>query len=135
MKQITIPALSLATLMFGTSLAHAQPMSAAQFEAYVTGKTLYFGESGNPYGAEEYLGNRRVRWSFLDGQCQDGQWYEDQGQICFVYENTPDPQCWSFYQEGNGIRAVFENDPNNTVLYEARQSQTPMMCLGPEVGV
>jgi hypothetical protein len=135
MKQMIPHALCLATLLFSAGHADAQGMSAAEFEAYVTGKTLYFGESGAPYGAEEYLSNRRVRWSFLDGQCQDGHWYEDQGQICFVYDNTPDPQCWSFYREGDGIRAVFENDPNSTTLYEARQSQTPMMCLGPEVGV
>lgn len=116
-------------------VAAAEPMSGAQFEAYVTGKTLYFGQNGEAYGVEEYLEDRRVRWSFLDGKCKDGVWYEDRGMICFVYEDNPTPQCWSFFKESNGLRAIFENDPNATTLYEAQQNDEPMMCLGPEVGV
>jgi hypothetical protein len=123
-------------LLFLPLAAQAQkPMSGAEFQSYVTGKTLYFGESGQPYGAEQYLKDRRVRWSFLDGKCKNGLWYEQDSQICFVYEDNPDPQCWSFYREGDGLRAVFENDPANTVLYEANQSPDPMLCLGPDVGV
>lgn len=113
----------------------AEPMSGAEFEAYVTGKTLYFGQNGEAYGVEEYLDNRRVRWSFLDGQCKDGVWYEEGDMICFVYEDNPDPQCWSFFRESTGLRAIFENDPNATTLYEAQQGDEPMLCLGPEVGV
>lgn len=113
----------------------AEPMTGAEFERYTTGKTLYFGLGGSAYGVEEYLPDRQVRWSFLDGDCKDGSWYEDAGLICFVYDDDPQPQCWSFFREGSGLRAVFENDPANTVLYEARQDDAPMMCLGPEVGV
>lgn len=113
----------------------AEPLNASEFEAYVTGKTLYFGQDGQAYGVEEYLDDRRVRWSFLDGKCKDGVWYEDQGMICFVYEDNPSPQCWSFFREGSGLRAIFENDPAATTLYEAHQDDEPMMCLGPDVGV
>lgn len=114
----------------------AQPMSAAEFEAYVTGKTLYFGQNGSAYGVEEYLPNRRVRWSFLDGKCKDGEWYgTSDNQICFVYEDNPDPQCWSFFKNTDGLRAVFENDPAATTLYEAQQDDEPMLCYGPDVGV
>ncbi|MGP6088041.1 hypothetical protein [Antarctobacter jejuensis] len=132
MKQIFAIALSCLTAV--PALA-AEPMSASDFESYVTGKTLYFGLYGNAYGVEEYLPDRQVRWSFLDGKCKDGFWYEDAGQICFVYEDDPAPQCWSFFKEGTGLRAVFENDPASTVLYEATQDDEPMMCLGPDVGV
>lgn len=111
------------------------PMTGKEFEAYVTGKTLYFGEGGQDYGVEEYLENRRVRWSFLDGKCKDGSWYEDSGLICFVYEDRETPQCWSFFKESNGLRAIFDGDPNLTTLYEARQDDKPMLCYGPEVGV
>ncbi|MFZ7090174.1 hypothetical protein [Primorskyibacter sp. 2E233] len=113
----------------------AEPLTAGEFESYVAGKTLYFGLSGQAYGAEEYLPDRQVRWSFLDGKCKEGRWYEDAGEICFVYEDNPEPQCWSFFREGSGLRAVFENDPSSTVLYEANQNDEPMMCLGPDVGV
>ena len=76
------------------------PMSAADFEARVTGKTLTYSNEGVAYGAEEYLSDRRVRWSFLDGECQEGRWYVAGDQICFVYDDIPDPQCWRFYVAG-----------------------------------
>lgn len=122
-------------LLLASAAYAAEPMSAAEFEAYVEGKTLYFGLNGEAYGAEAYLPNRRVQWSFLDGQCKDGIWYAEGEQICFVYEDRPDPQCWTFFLDGDRLRAVFENDPSSTVLYEAQQSDDPMQCLGPEVGV
>ncbi|MBO9468354.1 hypothetical protein TRP8649_03163 [Pelagimonas phthalicica] len=136
MKQILASALS-AALISATALPAlaAEALSGPEFEAYVKGKTLYFGMAGQAYGVEEYLDDRRVRWSFLDGKCKDGFWYEEASQICFVYEDTPEPQCWSFYKEGKGLRAVFENDPSSTVLYEAQQDDEPMLCLGPDVGV
>ncbi|MGR3370700.1 MAG: hypothetical protein ACU0CC_02815 [Sagittula sp.] len=134
MKQILYGALALA-LSAAPAFA-AEPLSANAFESYVDGKTLYYGLSGDAYGVEEYLPNRRVRWSFLDGKCKEGYWYEAEGsQICFVYEDSPDPQCWTFFREGSKLRAVFENDPSSTVLYEARQNDEPMMCYGPDVGV
>ncbi|MBO9474362.1 hypothetical protein J7413_12500 [Shimia sp. R10_1] len=118
----------------GPTLAQTA-MSGAEFEAYVTGKTLFFEADGQRYGVEEYLPNRRVRWSFLDGQCKEGAWFEDGAQICFVYEDNPSPQCWSFYQGNGGLTAKFENEAEGQVLYEIDPSGEEMLCLGPEVGV
>ncbi len=133
MKWITASAIALLGAL--PALA-AEPLSGEEFEAYVTGKTLYFGSQGVDYGVEEYLDQRRVRWSFLDGNCKDGFWYEaDDGQICFIYEDTPAPQCWTFFKDPNGLRAIFENDPEQTTLYEAKQNDDPMLCYGPDVGV
>lgn len=113
------------------------PMSAAEFDSYTQGKTFYYGAGGEAYGVEEYKDGQHVTWSFLDGECKEGQWYEDgPGRICFVYENTPgEPQCWSFYAGPQGLVARFENDPGSTELYEVENSGEPMMCKGPEVGV
>ena len=110
-------------------------MSAAEFEAYTQGKTLYYGQSGEPYGAEVYHEDRRVQWSFLDGRCKEGRWYEAGGLICFVYEDNPTPQCWSFTESTSGLVARFENDPTQIELYEAQEQNDPLLCLGPEVGV
>ena len=111
------------------------PMSAEAFDAYTRGQTFTYGTGSEPYGAEEYLDNRRVRWSFLDGQCKDGEWYEEAGLICFVYEDNPDPQCWSFTEGSGGLVARFENNPLTTELYEAQDVGEEMVCLGPKVGV
>lgn len=118
--------------------AHAA-MSGSEFEAYTEGRTLYFGSNGFDYGAEDYLPDRQVRWSFLDGQCKEGFWYEQAGadgpEICFVYEDRPEaPQCWTFERTGQGLRATFQGE-SGTVLYEARRSEEPQLCLGPDVGV
>lgn len=116
--------------------ANAQStMSAKEFDAYTRGKTLYYGDDAQPYGAEIYLPNRRVRWSFLDGECKEGEWYEADGLICFTYDDRPDPQCWSFEQGARGLIARFENDPAVTPLYEANESTEEMLCLGPKIGV
>lgn len=118
----------------GASLA-AEPMDGAAFDAYTKGKTLFYGQGGQAYGAEIYLDNQRVKWSFLDGQCKEGFWYEEQDQICFVYEDNPVPQCWAFLNDGGKLIARFENVPGATELYEADDIGEEMVCLGPEVGV
>ena len=110
-------------------------LSAEEFDAYTAGKTLYFGQSGAPYGAEVYLDGRRVRWSFLDGDCKDGTWYPENEMICFVYEDNPDPQCWTFQLGPSGLIARFENNPSATELYEAQDIGEEMLCLGPKIGV
>ncbi len=116
--------------------AAAEPaMSAAEFDAYTQGKTLFYGRDGAAYGAEIYHEDRRVQWSFLDGDCKEGEWYEDAGLICFVYEGAPDPQCWSFLEGARGLIARFENDPTTTELYEAEDVGQEMLCLGPKIGV
>nr|WP_102110473.1 hypothetical protein [Kandeliimicrobium roseum] len=111
------------------------PMSAAEFEAYTTGKTLYFNAGGVSYGVEEYREGRKVRWSFLDGRCKEGQWYSEGEQICFVYEDGTGPQCWTFFRGNGGLRAHFMGDPAGSELYEAQQTDEPMSCMGPDVGV
>lgn len=131
MKIMTLILLALCAL---PATAYAQ-MTAAEFDAYTQGKTLYYGDGTEPYGAEIYLPNRRVRWSFLDGDCKEGEWYEADGMICFTYDDRPEPQCWSFEQGPRGLTARFENDPAITPLYEATESTEELLCLGPKVGV
>jgi len=113
----------------------AEPMTGPEFEAYTTGRTLFFGQNGEAYGAETYLENRRVRWSFLDGECKEGYWYHDGPLICFVYEDRPEPQCWTFQLGSDGLIARFENDPEAFELYEAQDIGEELVCLGPKVGV
>ncbi|MGB7319681.1 MAG: hypothetical protein WBC85_17105 [Planktotalea sp.] len=112
----------------------AAPMDASAFEAYTNGRTLYFSEGGAAYGAERYLPNRKVEWSFLDGRCKTGEWYPDNGAICFVYEDRPDPQCWHFEKTARGLKATFLGSDQSTELYEAQQTDEPMYCMGPDVG-
>ncbi|WP_458790993.1 hypothetical protein [Yoonia sp. MH D7] len=109
-------------------------MSAVEFDAYTQGKTLTFGVAAETaYGIEQYQPNRRVVWSFLDGECSNGVWYESKGSICFRYDFDPEPKCWKFYDEPNGLRAVFMNRPDMSMLYEALDSGEPLICPGPDL--
>lgn len=128
-------ALTIILCLFALPAAAQNLMSAEEFDAYTRGKTFTYGSMGGPYGREQYLPDRRVRWSFLDGQCHAGEWYEEAGLICFVYDIEPEPQCWSFLREEDGLIARFENDPLAGELYEVEQSRAPLSCPGPDVGV
>ena len=124
----------IATALVPLAAAGGSTMSAADFEAYVTGRTLTFIDGGVPYGTEEYLPGRRVRWAFVGDQCRDGYWYDTGGQICFVYEDNPEPQCWVFTREAGGLSAKFMGEDDGRQLYEAAQSDEPLHCPGPDLG-
>lgn len=110
-------------------------MSASEFETYVSGSTLYFNRGGQPYGAEEYKSDRRVIWTFLDGRCERGVWYNEGDTICFLYETQSDAQCWNFLTSAGQNRArVIGADPGDD-LFVVGQDQAKLHCPGPGVGV
>lgn len=109
-------------------------LTGPEFEAYVTGKTITFVSDGQSYGTEQYLPGRRVVWAFAADICREGIWYEEEGNICFVYTHDPGPQCWVFWLDG-GLNARFVGGGEATELQEVAQSPTPLPCPGPLVGV
>lgn len=127
-------ATALAVALAATAGAQ-EKLGAEAFDAYSQGKTLYYTVDGEAYGAEQYLPGHRVVWAFLGQDCQRGTWYEEAGDICFVYEGETDgPQCWSFYRGSAGLTAHFRGDPPDRNLVEVTQSATPLQCEGPYVG-
>lgn len=121
---------SLAICLALAAPASAQDgMTAAEFDAYVTGRTITFSTEVNPtYGVERYLPGRRVMWSTFDGTCQYGVWFESKGDICFRYEGDPEHKCWKIYAEPDGLRGVFTTRPNTTVIYEEVDREDPLIC-------
>lgn len=134
---------ALAVAVLGLTLAIApataqEVMDAEAFDEFTQGSTLTYNSGGQPYGIEQYLPNRRVRWAFIGNECREGVWYERSGMICFLYEHAPrDEQCWVFTRsENGGMRAVFQGpDGPSTELYEVQRSSEPLSCSGPDVGV
>ncbi len=128
-----IRTLILLALLAAPAPAQA-PMGAEAFDAYTRGKTLFYGFDGQPYGVEQYLDGRRVIWSFLDSDCRHGVWYEEAGQICFLYEHRSDPQCWSYFISDGRLTARFENRTDATEIYESEEIGEKMQCFTPEAG-
>ncbi|MBD3663762.1 hypothetical protein [Sulfitobacter aestuariivivens] len=114
----------------------AEPLDTEEkFEAYVGGRTMFFHlGDGRIYASESYLEDRKVRWSRAPGDCLDGDWYEDDGLICFVYENNPEPQCWSVELTRGGLKATSVRGLTPLTIFEAGDGE-PQECLGPKVGV
>lgn len=115
------------------------PLTAAQFEAYATGKTLTYAQDGKVWGQEEYLPNRQVVWAFTGEPCEYGTWteekaYDDTPMMCFVYDDNPDHNCWQFYLGKAGLVALFVGG-GNTAFSEVDQTSAPMQCPGPKIGV
>ncbi|NGM45635.1 hypothetical protein G5B31_08815 [Rhodobacter sp. SGA-6-6] len=124
---------TIAALVPLTALAQ-DPMTAEEFDAYATGKTLTYSQYGEIYGTEEYLPNRRVRWQVTGDICQYGRWYEKGGLICFAYEYSDGEHCWSFWQEDGGLRALSTEDLPGDELSEVKDATRGLSCPA-DVGV
>ncbi len=123
----------LATLPLAA--AAKTPMTGAEFEAFVTGKTMTYAEYGSIYGTEDYLPGRRVRWAFTEDVCRFGTWYEDSGNICFLYEGDPQPKCWTVWQDGDRLAARYIDNPPDDEPSVVEETDEPLACEGPDVGV
>lgn len=132
-----IARLFLLCLIGATPAFAEKPLTGAEFEALTTGRTMDHAVNGSIYGAEHYYPDRRVRWAFTDDDCMDGVWYEKGQMICFKYENGEGPECWTYFRDGAGLRAISALDntaaPANPVAMMA--TTRPLACLGPQVGV
>lgn len=115
------------------------PLSAAQFQAFTQNRSLQFFDQGEAYGSEHYGPNHAVRWTFGDGTCTAGTWFEKDSQICFRYENESEAGCWVFYPGAAGLIAEFMGAAGGkslpTTLYEASPSSRPSTCAPKDLGI
>ncbi|MBD3765109.1 MAG: hypothetical protein IE927_10370 [Rhodobacterales bacterium] len=126
---------TLMAALVAAPAAAATALTAEEFDRYTRGRTLTYALEGRVYGAEEYLPGRRVRWAFAGEDCRDGRWYPQDGDICFVYEHDPVPQCWQFFVAPGGLIARFSGDAETLPLTEVQQAPEGLLCPGPDVGV
>lgn len=130
-----LPFPCLLLIAAATAAFAAEPLTGTEFDSYATGKTLTYALHGEIWGTEQYLPGRKVIWAFEGEDCKRGTWYEAAGNICFLYEDREDAQCWRFFNEDGALRAQFAGDPDGTPLSELTQSTAAMPCPGPDVGV
>ena len=129
------PALPLALLLAALPAGAQTRMTAEEFEAFATGRTLDFANQSGVFGTEEYLPGRRVRWAGTDGQCLEGSWHEWSGHICFVYEADPFKHCWTLWRDGDTVTARSIDDRPGDAPRRVTGASAPLSCRGPDVGV
>ncbi|MCU0904151.1 MAG: hypothetical protein MUE83_09790 [Tabrizicola sp.] len=125
-------------LTLGLAVPPAQadtPITAEVFETHVTGKTITYSQFDSVFGIEEYLPDRKVRWSVAPNECQYGSWYPSGENICFVYEYDPTPACWTFWLRNGALVALSTEALPGAELYEVEANTNPLPCPGPDVGV
>lgn len=124
----------LLALLSGPALAADDlPLTAREFEALTTGRTITYSSGGTYYGTEQYLPGRRVIWTF-GSTCREGTWAPDGDMICFTYEDRTESSCWQFRRRDGGLAAWSGDDLEGEPLISTDQSRVPMAC-GPQVGV
>lgn len=128
-----LPAL-LACLLAAPALAQT-PMTGAEFDAYVTGKTMDYFADGQAFGREVYLPGRKVRWAYTADECKLGHWFAEGGNICFLYDGDPEPKCWTIWPDGEGLAASYMTDAPGVAPRTVRETTEPLSCAGPDVGV
>lgn len=112
-----------------------RPMTEQEFAARVTGKTFFFSQAGQSFGAESYEPDRSVTWTYGDGACVDGGWYAEDDQICFAYlGNESDPICWHFFDTAGTITArIVGADPLEDLTVTGEIDKV-LPCMAPGVG-
>jgi len=122
----------VALLLAGPVLAD-DPMTAAAFDEFTTGRTLGYAGAGGVFGLERYHDGRRVTWAFLGQECRTGTWYPDGANICFVYDHDPEPKCWQFIARGDSLDAWFLDGKTLVPGYAVVATDEPLICPGPGV--
>ena len=122
-----LPIALLALTLPLTALAERRPVTGAEFDALTQGKIMDTYDGGTIYGVERFLPGNRSIWEDARG-CMYGKWQQVGDQICFSYEDDPmNPDCWTYFDEGDGLSAHYRGDPANAPIY-LRPSTTPMTC-------
>ncbi|WP_406721064.1 hypothetical protein RPE78_01765 [Thioclava litoralis] len=112
------------------------PLDAAGFDARTTGKTITYSANGQAYGIEQYLPGHKVLWAFTESACKVGTWQQQGEEICFDYQDENGQQCWKFYDTDKGLKAQFMGDGGmSEPLISLSESETPLNCPGPDIGV
>lgn len=101
------------------------PMTAAEFDAHVTGRSLAYSVGGATYAVEAYRPGRRVLWSVGPGECEAGVWFPRDDEICFRYEVIEGDRCWRFRRDGDGLVGRFTTNPDDARTYRATPADPP----------
>lgn len=86
-------------LLVANGLAAQEQITAKDFLDRLEGRTATFSDfqSGRVIGIEQFVTRTRSVWTRQDGSCAFGTIYTKDEQVCFLYDDEPDPipHCWT----------------------------------------
>jgi hypothetical protein len=107
-------------------------MTGAEFLARVEGRTVYWTDQGQFFGAETFHDDRNVTWQDAAGNCLTGTWAEEGGLICFRYADSPGfPDCWAIFDRGGKMFAYSGGNLDLQPLIEDPTRSEPLQCGQP----
>lgn len=127
--------LGFSLVLLATPALAGPPLTGDQFDEATRGATITYDYGDGLFGTEEYLDDRRVRWAFEGDLCIYGVWYQKGDQICFEYEDDPEPACWQYFLENGRIRGTYMGIGGGWDILESSRDGGPLPCAGPDVGV
>ncbi|MEO0679926.1 MAG: hypothetical protein AAF192_05875 [Pseudomonadota bacterium] len=103
------------------------------FEALTEGRVMIYTHQGEPFGAEQYLPDRRVLWQRDSGGCLQGVWFGEGDDICFDYEDLPGVAvCWSVRRTAEGeVVALRHGSGEPFELTLGQERKQPLECREP----
>lgn len=129
------PILALAALagLAAQPAAAADPVSPQAFAEEAVGQTLHFSRDGRYFGSEAFREDGRVTWRFPDGSCVEGAWRAHGAQMCFLYEASPEVQCWRVLEDEEGyfVRLLGESEDAGMELRVTGRDTDPLLCGEP----
>ncbi|MEL6425785.1 MAG: hypothetical protein AAFQ33_10045 [Pseudomonadota bacterium] len=132
MTRLTAAFLAAAALALPAAGGEERILSPDEFEDFTEGYTMRFIQDGRFVGAEMFLPGRRVTWQYSNGACTGGGWYAEEGAICFVYIDSPDPQCWHFLERDGRYFARLRGSEDPVADYElTSRDRAPLQCGDP----
>lgn len=128
-----LAALCMAALWTAQAAKAQEQLTPDEFLDRATGRTLTFEyfPNGGVVGIEQFLSRSRTVWATPTGTCTYGRIELRGTQICFIYEDLPDPEhCWVPFDSDEGM-VVFAG--TESIQRVSRITDNPVVCEDPAI--
>lgn len=132
MQRFVLAALLLTIPVVGQAKDEV-PVTPDEFETIATGRVLEYHVTGSSrlVGYEAYMPGRKVVFRYSDGSCISGEWYPKRGEICFVYDDEPTPNCIRYVHRGKTLAAHDPRQDGTTDHFDIKLHKgTQLECSG-----
>ena len=121
----------IAALFVASPLAAQEQITPDGFLDLAKGRTLTFSNirSGGVVGIEQFLRRNLSVWADATGRCTYGRIEIRGPHLCFLYEDSPNPEnCWIPFNDGGTLLVM--SSRSGEVQRISDISEEPVICEG-----